>query len=165
MKSRSTPVRRRWFGGRRIKVWEINERRQTPTPDTDIILLCGYYPLKKRLMPISLFQSCIWYTKDMKNIDGSINEFQLRKKSREDWRLVLNSHDMNWGSYRRMNGVGKGKPIGVNEYIFFWIHETFQLIYTWQENGCIAFFEKILIYGKFWGCSIRVTHILSKSYT
>ena len=32
----------------------------------------------------------------------------LHRRSRGDYGLVLSSHDMNGGSYRRMNEVGKG---------------------------------------------------------
>ena len=33
----------------------------------------------------------------------------MEYKGREDWRLVLSSHNRNGGNYRRMNGFGKVK--------------------------------------------------------
>ena len=54
------------------------------------------------------------------NMDGGMG-FLLHKKYRGRCGLVLSCHDRNRGSYKRMNGVGKGSScyVGAKELCFF----------------------------------------------
>ena len=88
------------------KIKEKDDKKGTPTPDLDA--------------PIGQFQSRLWDARRRRK-NGRMCGIPVHKNGKDHWRFVLSSYDRNGGSYKKMNGAGKGRSCTLRKLYFHFL--------------------------------------------